>query len=537
MERIRKKLVFHFYIGKEGIDTECNQLHFKCLEHYAANVFNSVVFVIAVDDVDEQKSEILNLENKITDIFKTQELEFKIVNNTYLRDTKTFYDEIATKIKDTDDLILFAHNKGTTNVKKFEKLKILKWVGAMYFSCFHDINEVEISLTENRCVAYGGLLNVITKKVAENFPSITGQLGKNRFLYTGTFFWLNPGLLCQYMENNEIDLPEIKDRWYAENFLANIVPEDMCTSPNDWRALNYLDAHDKITNLIKMSFMTEKLNELNNFYKEMGIVEHENAPVIEIIYIATNDYINYLNGFLDTIKYFYPGAKKILKILTNKDINIEPTCEDVIKCDIIKIFDLFYPCINLHKAKFIEQIKHDESADYIFYFDADTKFIDNPKYDWESLKNSMDRGFFVMSAHPIYLVKDEELKQANLSYLFSAGVTDKVETLAPYIPADTYTYVISSFFCGKKDTILHVCKGINEMIESDMVWKKWYHIPRYSDENYFNKLVYNRENNIDKTYCIRVGYFNCIFDKESEMPSTVFMYQKGINESFKSVKK
>ena len=61
----------------------------------------------------------------------------------------------------------------------------------MYFSCFHDINEVEISLTENRCVAYGGLLNVITKKVVENFPSITGQLGKNRLLYIYILIYYN----------------------------------------------------------------------------------------------------------------------------------------------------------------------------------------------------------------------------------------------------------------------------------------------------------------------------------------------------------
>ena len=64
MEKIGKKLVFHFYLSKDGIDTECNNLHFKCLEHYAKRVFNKVVFVIAVDDAEAQKEEILKLKEK-----------------------------------------------------------------------------------------------------------------------------------------------------------------------------------------------------------------------------------------------------------------------------------------------------------------------------------------------------------------------------------------------------------------------------------------------------------------------------------------
>lgn len=537
MEKIGKKLVFHFYIGKDGINTECNRLHFKCLEHYAKSIFNKVLFAIVVDDAEAQKDEIIALEEKIVGIFDTQELEIKVNNNTYLRDSRTFYDEVATKLKDTEEIVFFAHNKGTTNVEKFEREKIMKWVAAMYFACFNDMNEVEWALTDCRMAAYGGLLNIVDKNIIERTPLLGMELGKNAFLYTGTFFWMNPRTIYEYMENNGVELPQINDRWYAENFLANIVPQNACTSLKDWRAVNYLDAHDKILDLIKLSFTEESFIELNKFYKTMGIVKDESTPVIEIVYIATNNYINYMQQFLDSIQYFYPGARKILKILTNHDIKVEPPCDDVIKCEVIKMFDLFYPCINLHKTKFIEQLKHEDIVDYIFYFDADTKFINNPDYDWEGLRRSMEQGYFIMSPHPIYLIKDEEWKHAFLNNLYHNGITDRLETLAAAIPSDEYTYVISSFFCGKKDTMLHVCKGINEMIKSDMVWQKWYHIPRFSDENYFNKLVYNREHGLDKTYCIRVDFFTCIEELDNNIPPTVFIYQKGMDEKFKSEKR
>lgn len=537
MEKIGKKLVFHFYIGKEGINTECNRLHFKCLEYYAKNVFDKVVFCIAVDNAEERKEDILELEEKIIGIFNTKEIEFKVVDNTYLRDSRTFYDEVATKLSSTEEIVFFGHNKGTTNVNVFDREKILKWVAAMYFACFSDLAEVEKSLTDFRSVAYGGLLNIVSERLLDKWKLLRKELGKYGYLYTGTFFWLNPRVLNEYIVNNGLELPQVNDRWYAENFLANIVPQNACTSLKDWRAMDYLDAHDKILDLINLSFTKESLVELTKFYEAIGLENVDKKPVIEIIYIATNNYINYLDGFLKTLQYFYPGAKKILKVITNKDVKVEPPCDDVIKCEVIKTFDLFYPCINLHKTKFIEQIEHDKNAEYIFYFDADTRFINNPDYDWESLRESMDRGFFVMSAHPIYVIKDEEWKNAFLNNLFNGGITDKQENFAAAIPSEQYTYVISSFFCGRKETILHVCHGINEMILSDMVWQKHYHIPRFSDENYFNKLVYNRENNLDDTYCVRVGFFTCIEAHDNLSFPTLFLYQKGMDEAFKSVKR
>ena len=70
-----------------------------------------------------------------------------------------------------------------------------------------------------------------------------------------------------------------------------------------------------------------------------------------------------------------------------------------------------------------------------------------------------------------------------------------------------------------------------------MTWQKQYRIPRFSDENYFNKLVYNRENDLDTTYCIRVDYFTCIKELDNNNFPTVFIYQKGQDEKFKSEKR
>ena len=39
--------------------------------------------------------------------------------------------------------------------------------------------------------------------------------------------------------------------------------------------------------------------------------------MIEVIYIATDGYSNYYEGFIDSIKYFFPNKKKKVRVLSN----------------------------------------------------------------------------------------------------------------------------------------------------------------------------------------------------------------------------
>jgi len=257
--------------------------------------------------------------------------------------------------------------------------------------------------------------------------------------------------------------------------------------------------------------------------------------VIEIIYVATGDYVKFYKAFIESIKYFFPFVKKIVKIITNRELEPIELCDDIIKFEVINILDLFYPCINLHKTYFIKQLKHDE-ADYIFYFDADSVFLNKPEYFWGDIINLMNDGYFITGIHPYYLLPDsDEYKERDISVFFT-HMTERNKMSSAYIEEEKYTYIISSFFGGKKDTMLKMCDEVNHMIREDMIRFKGYHIPPYIDENYFNKIVYNCEHGIDNRFKIKVGAYIILGGNNipSDNYQETFLAQKNMHKEFKT---
>ena len=270
MENIKKRLVFHFYIPPEGYKTLSNELHLRCLKKYA-HIFDEILIAIAQDDVD--KNEIIGLEKELIGIFNQKKITFKVTKNTYLRDSKTFYDEIATKMSALDGITFFAHNKGLTNISsgKFDKENIYKWVTALYYGCLEFYKEAEYALTEQREYAYGALFDIIDVCNQEEWVKdiMYCDLGKYAYLYTGTFFWLNTQCLKGYMERKGVELPQLSDRWYAENFLSNIVVPKFCTTRNGAYARNYIGGREFINELIKICFIEEDYKNLEDFHKKI----------------------------------------------------------------------------------------------------------------------------------------------------------------------------------------------------------------------------------------------------------------------------
>lgn len=265
---------------------------------------------------------------------------------------------------------------------------------------------------------------------------------------------------------------------------------------------------------------------------------------IEIIYIATGLYINYMKDFLASLKYFAPGYGKHLRVITNNEVSDDEfDFSNVDSYEIIHTFDLFYPCINLHKTLFINQMKHDD-FDYIFYFDADTEIKEAPDYNWDRLFTEMDSGKILISKHPYYIVDGENywegtdykiVPSIHLNYLFSV-ITGRDDRFMDYIPYDTYTYTISSFFAGKTDSILSICDIINSMVRHDMMKERGYHIPLLYDENYFNSLVNGFENGKDVEATFWVGQFIEMFNATSKPCDEVFLKQKNKGSVNKSMK-
>lgn len=258
--------------------------------------------------------------------------------------------------------------------------------------------------------------------------------------------------------------------------------------------------------------------------------------MVEIVYIATGEYVNYFDEFAESLKYFWPGEPKILRILSDMERDFYVENSDIVDIEYIKIFNLFYPYINLHKTNFIKQLK-ETGAEYIFYFDADTKFIEVKENVWQNLKEYMDNEYFIISKHPFYLWSfDDNIRHSYISYFFDT-ITERNEIGASYIDKYNYTYVISSFFCGKRNVVKNICDHIEQMVRYDLKRENNYKLPKFYDENYFNKIVFDFEYNDCNTFNIKVGEYiitglpqnSCLNAGET------FLNQKG-DSSYKTVK-
>lgn len=260
---------------------------------------------------------------------------------------------------------------------------------------------------------------------------------------------------------------------------------------------------------------------------------------IQIIYIATNDYIGYLDGFTSSIGYFFEGYKKNVTILSNKDIVSLPEVENV-DFNTIHILDLMYPSFNLNKNYIVNQVI-DDTCDYIFYFDADTKFIKNSEYKWKRLINLMNDNSVLLTSHPFYSMTDNaklwgQTKVQLISNLFTKNLTEKEEWSSAYIPFDTYTYVNSAFFAAKTDVMRHFNERIISLIKMDLKRhfmpeiQQTYHIPQFIDENYFNAMYTNKlytEKDNMKFICEQ---YSKLYNIDSLDIDTIFMYQKNMDD-------
>lgn len=273
----KKRMVFHFYINSGWENSITNKIHLKCLELYGY-IFDEIVFVINIDDVNDIET-IKKFQLKMLDLGLTPRMSFKVVENHYLRDSKTFYDEVVLNMDKYDGLTFFGHNKGLTNINIMDKEVVSRWITSMYYFSLEYINEVIYLLTDGREMSYGPLLvNIDDKYLPQTLDNGDDKsvflersnvvLGKNKYFYMGTFFWLNTMVLNDYISRNNIELPKLCDRWYAENFCANVFPMGFAYSHNGIYVTNYINGGEDIDVLIRKITTEEEYNaysEFNNY--------------------------------------------------------------------------------------------------------------------------------------------------------------------------------------------------------------------------------------------------------------------------------
>lgn len=264
---MKKRLIFNFYIDDGWRDNHINKIHFYCL-NYFKNVFTEMVFMVSLNDVNNIRL-IYDFEQYILSLELCPNIQFMVKKNHIFREAKNFYDEIALKLGELDGLTFFGHNKGITNYDSpyYIKEDVEMWVTSMYYGCLKRPEEMEYDLTDGRHLAYGTLLDVIELNRDDDplyFDSMGLWLGKRRYFYMGTFFWMNCPMIKYYMDSNNIELPKLVDRWYAENLFANIFDVYHCGSFDMRKTYNYLEVGTKnITDIINYSFGDEMGDYLN----------------------------------------------------------------------------------------------------------------------------------------------------------------------------------------------------------------------------------------------------------------------------------
>lgn len=255
---MNRKLVFAFYVNGEYEDT-INNIHFDCIRNYA-NRFDEadINFIL---DRDYPENYLLDAQRRFSEIFLGKNISFSMYDNTEYREAVIFRDKIATRLKD-EELVFFAHNKGTTNVKKYDRTQIYTWVTAMYFYSLNFMDEVQQQLYNGKYYSYGPFLTKNNEREHAN---------KYGWYYIGTYFWINCRKLYQYMKNEEIDVPEMGDRFYAEEFLGNIIqtwPYIMTGSHQTRYLVDCDNYYEHTTDYLAMLHETEE-DGFNEFYERI----------------------------------------------------------------------------------------------------------------------------------------------------------------------------------------------------------------------------------------------------------------------------
>lgn len=209
-----KKLVFSFYLSEKTYTQYTNELHFKSLSEFC-NIFDEATITILKDD-DVSDELLLECKNRFVSIFlNCKKISINILPNSNFREAIVFYNEIVLKLG-ADDLVFFGHNKGTTNINH-SKEQISTWILGMHFFNLFYINEVEKCLHADKFASYGA------------YQTLNSTINnKYKWSYMGTFFWINSKRLYNYLKCENMFIPELDGRFYAEDFLGNILPAWPC---------------------------------------------------------------------------------------------------------------------------------------------------------------------------------------------------------------------------------------------------------------------------------------------------------------------
>lgn len=250
------------------------------------------------------------------------------------------------------------------------------------------------------------------------------------------------------------------------------------------------------------SYYRYTLDEMNKFI---------NHKTVDVFYAATDVYATYFQDFLGSINNFLPGFKKNVHVISNRLSEYNGYKDGDVSVDIIYQTSLPYPLVSLVKTSYIEE--HITNAmRYVFYFDADTRFIEKSPSYWEWFVQCLDTGSMLMARHPKNFMHTYEIDKKSCAYF------EKNEDSIP---------VIGSMYGGERETIREFCRKMNDHIKRDLNShdenSQNHYIPSLFDQDYVTKMV---NEGGDIKYIVRYFSFVPWFFDEHDSESERFVEQK-----------
>lgn len=265
---MRKKLVFFLYIGDDRTPQErisagfVAKVHFYCLKRYR-KLFDEAKFVLSV------KKELLGNEKLISEYVEfiiklgyIKNVDFSVEENTALRESKTFKEEIVDNKDNDGKLIFFAHLRGESN----ENEQVARWVFSNYYYSLSQDWEIDYWLIENMKVFYG--FPLVDFRGAEPLPFEIYP--KNKFYYPGSIYWVNVSLLKETIRSRGEDIPPLIGRFYTENFPGDAVNYEVVSTANYFAAPRGYDYYKQfdISHNIWCEYSGRNVNEFNEEYEK-----------------------------------------------------------------------------------------------------------------------------------------------------------------------------------------------------------------------------------------------------------------------------
>lgn len=234
------KLIFYWYVHNKPWNY-IYDIHTRMLNEYK-DKFSEQEFIIATDS-DTKQEYIDTVISRITEIFPEAKFTF-YSNDKQLRESKYFYNEIATKLNQMEDRwYFFGHNKGVdTFYAPGDMCKM--WIIGMYYM---NLNYPE-KISEQMKMPHTCVIGTYLIRNLKAWPWL-----RFKWHFSGTFWWFNPKRISDVMKEQNTSILPRNDRYFTEGCWGTCLPDsELYRKPAldnynaAWRSkFNWMNSTDK----------------------------------------------------------------------------------------------------------------------------------------------------------------------------------------------------------------------------------------------------------------------------------------------------